>query len=355
MARKLTVRYTVRNSQQVLLCLGVLALVAGLEAPVAFAQDVQINPAPTFAPMPTTTAPVTAPAVKPPATKQTTAPTTAPGAKPPATKQTATTPAAKPPAIKQTATNTATPSASAAPAAKPSSQPVASVPVPAPKPEVSATTQTANALPTTNVVASTNGGRMLNPYSEQPETKYIKYPVTSNGCKDARAPGKPYFVEFRSRGAQSFGHTFVLFGKLGDGNRFASYKIAGLHPKGDSANYTMGLWFPVPAETGPSDGDADEQFMTARYCVTLTEAEYNRLVPFIKHLQTEHTTWHGTTYNCNSFGMDVAKFVGLDTPNPNASLPKDLIEKLAELNKHKPRDMTAGLYSAAGGPQPIRR
>jgi hypothetical protein len=327
MARKLTVQNAVRNSLPVLLCLCGLALVAGLEAPAARAQSAQANPAPTFAPPPTTTA--TAPA---------------------------TTPAAKPPATKQTATVPTTPSAGAAPAAKQNSQPVASVPVPNPKPNASSgATQTANALPTTNVIANANGGRMLNPYSDQPETKYIKYPVTSNGCKDARSPGKPYFVEFRSRGAQSFGHTFVLFGKLGEGNRFASYKVAGLHPKGDSASYTMGLWFPVPAETGPSDGDVDEQFMTARYCVTLTEAEYNRLVPYIKQLQSEHKTWHGTTYNCNSFGMDVAKFVGLDTPNPNASLPKDLIEKLAELNKRRPRDTTAGLSSAAGGTQPVRR
>ena len=224
--------------------------------------------------------------------------------------------------------------------------------------------QTANALPTTHVVAgapaNASGGRMLNPYSEQPETKYIKIPVNSSGCKNARAPGKPYFIEFRSRGALSFGHTFVLYGKLGDGPRFASYTIAGLHPKGDSTNYTMGLWMPVAAETGPSDGDADEQFLTARYCVALTEPEYSRLVPYIKSLQVEHKTWHGPTYNCNSFGMDVAKFIGLDTPHPNANLPKDLIEKLADLNKNKPRDMTAGLYRSAGSittgsTPPIRR
>jgi len=233
----------------------------------------------------------------------------------------------------------ATPATSAAnaPAAKPGPQ--AAVPLPTPKPDLA----NAHALPTTNVVAGANngGGRMLNPYSEQAETKYIKIPVSSTGCNAARAPGKPYFVEFRARSALSFGHTFVLFGKLGEGNRFASYKIAGLHPKGGSDNYTMGLWVPVTAETGPSDGDVDEQFMTARYCVTLTEAEYNRLVPYIKQLQSEHKTWHGTTYNCNSFGMDVAKFIGLDTPNPNASLPKDLIEKLAEMNKNRPRHMSA--------------
>lgn len=171
--------------------------------------------------------------------------------------------------------------------------------------------------------------------------------MTSVGCKSAKASGRPYFVEFRSRTAQSFGHTFVLFGKLGEGNKFASYKIAGLHPKGDSAAYTMGLWIPVPAETGPSDGDIDEQFMTARYCVTLTEAEYNKVVVYIKHLQAEHKTWHGTTYNCNSFGMDVAKFIGLDTPNPNASLPKDLITKLAEMNKNRQRGSIAELSGEA--------
>jgi len=243
----------------------------------------------------------------------------------------------------------ATPAAATQP--KQNSQPVVSVPTPSPKPDPTA-------LPTTHVVAGANansgGGRMLNPYSDQPETKYIKIPVSSAGCNAARAPGKPYFVEFRSRSALSFGHTFALYGRLGEGNRFASYKIAGLHPKGDSANYTMGLWFPVDAETGPSDGDVDEQFMTAHYCVTLTEAEYNRLVPYIKQLQSEHKTWHGPTYNCNSFGMDIAKFVGLDTPNPNANLPKDLIERLAELNKNRPRNMTA-LSSAPSGALSVRR
>jgi len=322
MARKLTVQNAVRNRRLPFLCLSVFALVAGLEVPTAIAQSAPADP-PTFAPPPTTT---------------TTAPATAPAAKPPATKQTAAT----------------APGATAAPAAKQGSQPLASVPVPNPKPDASGAKQTATALPTTNVVAGAKGGRMLNPYSEQPETKYIKIPVSSSACNAARAPGKPYFVEFRSRGAQSFGHTFVLFGKLGEGNRFASYKIAGLHPKGDSAAYSMGLWIPVAADTGPSDGDVDEQFMTARYCVTLTEAEYNRLVPYIRQLQSEKKTWHGTTYNCNSFGMDVAKFVGLDTPNPNASLPKDLIEKLADLNKNRARN-TGALSSAPGGLQPVRR
>jgi hypothetical protein len=190
-------------------------------------------------------------------------------------------------------------------------------------------------LPTTRVTATSGGGRMVNPYSESPETKYIKIPVNAKACP--RVAGKPYFVEFRARNAASWGHTFVLYGKLGGGNSFASYKVAGLHPKGDSTQYTIGIWMPVAAETGASDGDIDEQFLAAKYCVALSEAEYNKLVPYIKKLQGSHSTWHGAGYNCNSFGMDIAKFVGLDAPNPNMHVPQELIKLLKTSNENRPR------------------
>jgi hypothetical protein len=189
-------------------------------------------------------------------------------------------------------------------------------------------------LPTTRVTAG--GGRMINPYSESPETKYIRIPVNSKACP--HIAGKPYFVEFRARNAASWGHTFVLYGKLGGGNSFASYKVAGLHPAGDSTQYTIGIWMPVKAETGPSDGDVDEIYLAAKYCVPLTEAEYNKVVPYIKKLQGEHKTWHGAGYNCNSFGMDIAKFVGLDAPNPNMHVPQELIKLLKTSNEKRTRD-----------------
>ena len=173
----------------------------------------------------------------------------------------------------------------------------------------------------------------------------IKMPVTQTGCKAAMAPGKPYFVEFRSRGAQSYGHTFVFFGRLGPGNRFASYSVAGLHPKGEEAStYIQGHWAPVPAETGVSWGDLDEQYLTARFCVTLTEAEYKKVVAVIRNLQATKTTWHAGTYNCNSFGADIAKAAGLDVPNPNMYLPERFINRLAEDNSRgRKSDASVGL------------
>jgi hypothetical protein len=164
----------------------------------------------------------------------------------------------------------------------------------------------------------------------------IKQPVTSAGCKNALSPGKPYFVEFRSRTAASYGHTFVFYGQLGSGNRFANFKVAGLHPKGDDpSTYIQGHWMPVEAETGVSYGDLDEQYMTARFCVTLTQAEYTKLSAYIRNLQATTKKWHAGTYNCNSFAADIAKAAGLDSPNPNAYLPDVFIKRLAESNSKK--------------------
>src|SRR5437016_956608 len=42
----------------------------------------------------------------------------------------------------------------------------------------------------------------------------IKEPISAKGCAGASGGSKPYFVEFRSRTAASYGHTFVFYGRL---------------------------------------------------------------------------------------------------------------------------------------------
>lgn len=181
----------------------------------------------------------------------------------------------------------------------------------------------------------------------------IKEPVTSKACP--RIPGKPYFVEFRSRTAASYGHTFVFYGMLGSGRGFASFKVAGLHPKGDDpATYIRGHWAPVEAETGVSYGDLDEQYLTARFCVALTKAEYDRAAAYIRHLQATTKTWHAPTYNCNSFAADIAKHIGLDTPNPNAYLPETFIKRLAEDNAPGKKGGWFSSSMQSGGQNPSR-
>lgn len=171
------------------------------------------------------------------------------------------------------------------------------------------------------------------PAGAQPAAK-IKEPVTAAACK--AQPGKQYFVEFRSRTAASYGHSFVFFGKLGTGGKFGKFQVAGLHPKGDDpAVYMQGHMVPVPSDTGASNGDLDEQYLTARYCVVLNEAEYNKVAVFIRQLQARSKEWHAPTKNCNGFIGDVAKSMGLNAPPSPLLLPEHYVALMRDLNGGK--------------------
>ena len=98
-----------------------------------------------------------------------------------------------------------------------------------------------------------------------------------------------YFIEFRSRYALSYGHTFLVHGRLnakGEVGELSAKNVAGFHPMGDGPEFwTVGHVVPVPAETGPSDGDLEEEYVSARYRVLLSEDEYKRAAAYIKSKQ----------------------------------------------------------------------
>ncbi len=140
-----------------------------------------------------------------------------------------------------------------------------------------------------------------------------------------------YFIEFRSRSALSYGHTFVVFGRVGE--RLTRKNVAGLHPRGDSpATYVLGHVLPVPAETGASDGDLEPQYITARYRVALSARQYAALVPKIRQMQADPPPWNAVVYNCNTFAGDIAHLVGLTAPPP-WMLPEDFVNALRALNE----------------------
>ena len=67
-----------------------------------------------------------------------------------------------------------------------------------------------------------------------------------------------YYVEFRSRQAWDYGHTFVVFGRVGEAP--GKKNVAGLSPKGDDPKmWVMGHYMPVPADTGWTDGDLEDK------------------------------------------------------------------------------------------------
>jgi len=137
-----------------------------------------------------------------------------------------------------------------------------------------------------------------------------------------------YYVDFRARTAASYGHAFVWYGRTDE----AAVEVAGLHPASESPiPYVIGHVLPVPAETGASYGDLDEQYVTAHYRVFLSEPDAKKVFAYIKHLQEVSLLWHGPTWNCIAFIGTIASYMGLKTPVP-FMYPEEYVKKLEEIN-----------------------
>ncbi|OWK24018.1 hypothetical protein AJ87_27040 [Rhizobium yanglingense] len=141
-----------------------------------------------------------------------------------------------------------------------------------------------------------------------------------------------FFIEFRSRYALSYGHTYVIFGRMGKTGNIIDREVAGLHPASNSAlPYILGHYIPVPAETGESDGDLDDRYRSASWRVTLNEQEYREVVAYIRKLQATSRFWQATVSNCNAFVGKIARSMGYKTPGIWLR-PQQYVVKLREMN-----------------------
>ncbi|MDK1374274.1 MULTISPECIES: hypothetical protein [unclassified Sinorhizobium] len=162
--------------------------------------------------------------------------------------------------------------------------------------------------------------------------------VSSIDATGSRLAGKSqqrdygYFIEFRSRYALSYGHSYVIFGRTNKAGAMINPEVAGLAPATlDTAPYVMGHFLPVPAETGVSDGDLEEEYRSASWRVLLTEAEYQEVVADIRKLKAKSRFWHASLYNCNAFVAEIARSMGYKTPGIWLR-PQEFITRLREMN-----------------------
>ena len=152
----------------------------------------------------------------------------------------------------------------------------------------------------------------------------------------AKPLGKPYYIEFRARSAQSYGHTFAIYGRLNANGKIQTKTVVGLHPATESpVPWMIGHFVVVPSETGASDGDTEDQYVIARFQVLLSADEYKKVVGYIKNLQGKSPLWHAVLYNCNAFVGDIAKFMGMEVPGSSMLMPPEYINSLRDLNIKK--------------------
>jgi hypothetical protein len=144
-----------------------------------------------------------------------------------------------------------------------------------------------------------------------------------------------YYFEFRSRQAWDYGHTFVVFGRVGEPP--SKNNVAGLSPKGDDPQmWLMGHYVPVPSDTGWTDGDLEDKYITSRYRVLVSKEQYDRTVAYIRQLQAKSTTWSVEMYNCNAFVADIATFMGLKAPSSTWIYPKVFVTNMRKINTGHP-------------------
>jgi len=182
-----------------------------------------------------------------------------------------------------------------------------------------------------------------------------KWTVTTTNSQHGHA-GKPYFIEFRGRAAANYGHLYVLYGRVNGRDEIISSRIAGLHPAGDAAdcyncslfNWTIGHLVPVPSETGASDGDLEEKYVTARYRVWLTAAQFKDVDAYIRKLQADNPTWNALFNNCVEFGRSIAEHMGLKMPAFVWLEPKDFVDGLREMNGLKAEQLPLKDAGASG-------
>jgi len=170
---------------------------------------------------------------------------------------------------------------------------------------------------------------------KQPGTKHQILRAAGSAAPLITSGSGPYYVEFRSRYAWDYGHTYIVHGRVGEAPTKDS--VAGLSPVGDDATaWVIGHYVPVPAETGWTDGDLEDKYVTSRYRVLMDKDQYDRVVEHIKELQGRSHMWSAELYNCNAFVADVGTFMGLKVPSSTLIYPKIFVNHLRLINTGHP-------------------
>ncbi len=127
-----------------------------------------------------------------------------------------------------------------------------------------------------------------------------------------------YFVDFRSRPAYLFGHSFIVYGRLDERGKPVETHRAGIYPIDGQAGLIMGSVWPVRASVRGVDEDYKERASNS-YRRRLSAAQYAKLLRVVGGLKRSEREWNLLFKNCNDFAIEVAK--GMDMTTPPSWLP----------------------------------
>ena len=129
----------------------------------------------------------------------------------------------------------------------------------------------------------------------------------------ASAGPASYYVEFRAADIGVYGHSYIVFGRLGPGGRPATVQYADFHPEGGTLGLAVGHAVPVAADMTP-EKETLTLPITSSFRRAITAAQYKAILATIQRVHANNHVWSALAYNCNSFVGDVAEAIGMKSP-----------------------------------------
>lgn len=167
--------------------------------------------------------------------------------------------------------------------------------------------------------------------------------TSSLGTAQPHKPsGGAYYIEFRVAQIGTYGHSYVMYGRLGGNGQPADRHYTDLHPMGNYALMAIGHVLPVPANTS-WDPDVLKLPITFSYRRKLSAAEYQKLLAAIRHANAnKQPYWNALTNNCNHYIAALARAIGMNAPN-DLRVSYAFVPALKEMNE-PPGNTTAAQH-----------
>jgi hypothetical protein len=149
-----------------------------------------------------------------------------------------------------------------------------------------------------------------------------------------RAGDRAYFLEFRARDDDAFGHAYMVL-EIADAR--GAIRNAGHFGFGTATGAPSGLLslFGSPGEIGFTGNDLARQPVET-FRVRIDRATYQRIVQSAGDKRKSWTVYELLFFNCNTLLGDVATQAGLTAPAFDALFPAAYVQQLRELNQVRP-------------------
>jgi hypothetical protein len=170
--------------------------------------------------------------------------------------------------------------------------------------------------------------------AQEPQTATAVASTPAPAAKPAPARSGGYYIEFRSGQIGTYGHSYVVYGRLNARGEPADRHYADRYPVGGYLAMAVGHVMPVPANKEWDPGVLTLPIVSS-FRRKLNEAQYRKLVAAVKRARASKQYWNAIANNCNHFIAELAVAIGMNVP-AGLQVSYTFIPALRDANQRTP-------------------